>query len=431
MNKQFLTKMSGHSMGLSFEDNSAGGGGTAVAPAPTSAAPAAAAAAKPKGIFDRAIPDSLKRLPGGSQDVNRVKDPPAAKPTEVAATTAAEAFNVTDDAGKVVASFKTQEEAQAYVDAGGEAAPAPLAAKPGDTFNVLDDDGKTLLGNFKTEAEAQAFMTKREADKKKDGAGPEALPRAVMGRFKTVPEVEEYIHQSGQHAQRLAAENKTLKEAQTKALADREAMEAAHKAEIETLRNTPAAKDLSKEELTALAKEDPAAAAEYIADKKFRERDAAAARRSAEDRVRAEQDRMRQVNQQIEAHRAVMSQDQENFPDFENLAPNIHEIIKITEDAMGKTPLRGHVWAEELAFWAAYGKAQHAANKNGKAVIDAAKKKNLRIAAAGASGTVSPAGGGNGRGSAGAVNAGAKESKGSRIVKAAPRNRFFAVTKTT
>ena len=45
----------------------------------TPATPAAAPApAKPKGMFDRVIPPSLKKLPGGSEDPKRAAQTPAA-----------------------------------------------------------------------------------------------------------------------------------------------------------------------------------------------------------------------------------------------------------------------------------------------------------------------------------------------------------------
>ena len=421
-------------LAMSFETPAdGGGGGTAVAtPAPAAATPAPAAAApapaaKPKGMFDRVMPASLKRLPGGSEDPNRAKTPPvAAKPDATKSGDPAQTFNVLDDDGKtVLGNFKTQKEAEDFMAAraADPNAQPPAAAVDGQTFNVLADDGKTVLGNFKTEAEAQAFM-----DAQAGGApaitNETKLPVKIFGRFETIKAVEEYMAQSGQHAKALDAEVKTLKDANAKILADREAEVAALKAEMELIRKTPAIKDLSKEELTALAKEDPAAAAEYIADKKFRERDAAEAKKQAEAKVRGRQEYLKKVNQAIEDHRAVMQKDAENFPQFEDFASNIGEIIKMTEDSRGATPLRGHVWAEELAYLAAYGKAAILAARNGKTVLAEAKKTNLRIAAAGAASTAGPSGGSAGRGSGGQQPS-TKETKGSRIVKAAPRNRFF------
>ena len=419
---------------ISFDTPADGGGGTAVAPAPAApavSAPAAPAAAPSrKGMFDRVMPASLKRLPGGSEDPARKATPaaaPTAKPT--AAAPAAEAFNVTDDAGKVVQSFKTQAEADAWVKAqNGEVAPAVVDPAAGEnTFNVMADDNKTVLGSFKTEAEAQAFMDAQT--NASPAAADDALPRPFMGRFKTLSESETAYRRTEVEASRLFHENKTLKESHTKALADRETEVAALKVEIEHIRATPAIRELSKEELTQLWKDDPAAAGEYLTDKKLRERDAVTAKAAAADQVRAKQERLKQANQRIEARRAAMQKDAENFPQFEDLAPNVRDILKITEDERGETPLRGHEWAEELAYLAAYGRAAILAEKNTKAALHAATKKVYRIAAAGAAMTSGPARGGAGQGSGG-LRTPTTESKGARIVKAAPKNRFFGGGRT-
>lgn len=427
--KRYLGRMIGASMGLSYEDAGNGGGGATTAPPPAPAAPAPAPAApapapaKPKGMFDRVMPTSLKRLPGGSEDPNRTKAPPA--PAKPAASTPeskpGEVFNVLGEDGKtVLGTFKTQAEAQAFVDAGGKAPEKALELKPGETaYNVLDDDGKTVLGSFKTEKEAQDFMAAN-----KPAPAHEALPRPIMGRFKTATEVEEYINQSGQHAQKLYSENKALKDAQAKAISDREAMEAAHKAEIELLRATPAFKELSKEELSELAKEDPVAAADYIAEKKFRDRDAQTAKTAAETRAREKQEGLRKTNEAIERRRTEMQKDPENFPQFEEMAPLIGDLLDMTQDQSGATPLRGHEWAEELLYLAALGISHRASLKKGKTVLSNAEKKVMTIAAAAAAATNGPTGGGSGRGSA-TGQPSDKESKGSRIVKAAPRTTFF------
>ena len=431
-----MEKMNGVKLAMAFDTPAEGGGGAAVLPAPAPVAPPTAAPRAPapaprkNGIFDHPIPDSLKRQKGGSLDPKRVEptSPPAppAPPDVAPAPVAGEKVNVTSPDGKtILGSFDTQEAAEAFMKERG-LTPAGAPAAEGQTFNVLADDNKTVLASFKTRAEAEAYVADPKNTQAAPGSVPaaDALPRPIMGRFKTATEVEQYIAQSGQHAQRLFTENKNLKETHQRELADRDAKLVAMEAEFKAYRDNPLPNDLSKEQLTELWKTDPAAAGEYVTDRKLRERDVATAKKAATDRAEAERSRREGVNAEIEAHRALMQKDKEQFPDFEDTAPMIGDMMKMTEDAKGETPLRGHVWAEELLYLAVQGKIRLDELRKGKTVVSDAEKaaaEKARIAALAGAG---PQGGGAGKGGGRTITT-QPLSKGARIVAAAPRTSFF------
>lgn len=240
------------------------------------------------------------------------------------------------------------------------------ATKP---FQVLADDKKSVLGEFATQSEAEAFLktyvdptktgeTKTDASKtggetKEGSASSDLLPRPLMGRFATLTEAEVAMRRSQDEGVRLSAELKALKEANTKALADREAEVAALKEEIETVRATPAVKELSKEELAALWKENPAEAAEYVQQKYDRDRNVKAAKERAERAALERRENLVKTNEAIERNVDEMKSDPKSFPKFDEMLPRMSEILRRTGGE--KSPLRGQVWANELFYKAALG----------------------------------------------------------------------------
>lgn len=360
MKNNWMTKMA-----MSFEAPADAGGGTAVATPPAAAAPAPApAAASPSSTPAPTKSGFFKDLPRAAAKPDPAAPPAAAKPA------------------------------------------APDASKP---FKVMSDDGKTTLGEFASQPEAEAFLKAIPAPAAKPAdatpaasAVPDALPRPIMGRFKTGTEVEEYIRQSGQEASRLASEVKTLKEAHQKALADREAEVVALKTEFETYKATPAVKELTKEELVELNKSDPLAATEYIAGKMLRDRDAKAAKEQTERQVIERRQNLVKTNEAITRNIEEMRSNPKTFPKFDEMLPRMSEILARTGGE--KSPLRGQVWANELAYKAALGDIyQELLLKGTETQADAAETARLK-SVADAAALNSGKGDGGGSGSSAAKN---------------------------
>lgn len=408
--KKNMSQMTGPSFGVSFEDTASGGGGTATAvpPAPAPAAPApsapastgaapAAPAPRKGGIFDHVIPPSLKRLPGGSEDASRRHpDPKGAQTPAPAAKT--EAPN----------------------------SESPAAGEQ--IFNVMSDDGSQVLATFKSQAEAEEYISKETAAKPAATAAstqiPDALPRPFMGRdnIKTLKEAEDAYRRTEIEAQRLFSENRAIREANAKAIADREAEVAALKAELETARATPAFRELSKEELAQLAKEDPVAAAEYVADRKLRERDSKTAKEAAVRRQQEQKQKLDDFNRYVERHDQEMVADPVNYPQYSEMKPAISELLNATKENGQPSPLRGHKWAQDLLYYAAIGRSTVHSMTIGKSVVEDAKNAALVTGASGAATTTAPRGG-----SSTSITAkpSQKQTKSQRIVAAAPKNTFF------
>lgn len=362
--KNRMAQMIGASLGLSFDTAGAGGGGAAVADAPGGAGGASGgdggagggagaggdgggSGGGAGGGSSTPAPTStgfFKGLPRAAVKTPDAK-PPVVDPAKAAADKAA---------------------ADLAAKNGGVKTPSGDATKP---VKVLADDGKTILGEFATKPEAEAFLKtltaaggaktpeQIAADKltaeKAAGALANPLPRPIMGRFKTDLEVEEYIRQSGQEASRLAAENKTLKESTAKALADREAELVALKAEFEAHKATPPVPELSKEDLAKLWKEDPAQAAEYVQQKYDRDRSVQAAKERATREATERRDQAIKTNEAITRNIDEMAKDPKTYPKFQEMMPRMNDILKRT--GAEKSPLRGQVWANELAYLASLG----------------------------------------------------------------------------
>jgi hypothetical protein len=324
--KNRMAQMIGASFGLSFDTAApAAGGGTAVAAPPAAAAPAPAVAAP-------------------------VSAPAAAAPSAPPPTK--------------TGFFKDLPRAVSAPDKSAPIATKPVADGASKPFKVMSDDGKTVLGEFSSQTEAEAHLktlTAEHSSKPTVAAVPPAavdgvanpLPRPIMGRFKTDLEVEEYIRQSGQEASRLASENKTLKESTAKALADREAELTVLKSEFEAHKATPAVPDLSKEDLAKLWKEDPAQAAEYVQQKYDRDRNAQAVKERAVREASDRRENLIKTNEAITRNIEEMSANPKVFPKFQEMLPRMSEILNRTGG--DKSPLRGQVWANELAYKAALG----------------------------------------------------------------------------
>lgn len=356
--KNRMAQMLG-AIGLSFDTAGAGGGGAAVADAPGGGSGGASGGDGGAGGGAGAGGDGG----GSSGGAGGGSSTPAPTSTGFFKGLPRAAVKTPDVKPTVVDPAKAA--ADLAAKGGAAKTPAGDAKKP---FKVMADDKTTMLGEFSTQAEAEAFLKTQtaaggaktpeqvateKAASEKAGTLGNPLPRPIMGRFKTDLEVEEYIRQSGQEASRLSAENKTLKETTTKALADREAELVALKAEFEAHKATPPVPELSKEDLAKLWKEDPAQAAEYVQQKYDRDRNVQAAKERAAREASDRREQSIKTNEAITRNIDEMAKDPKTYPKFQEMMPRMNDILKRT--GADKSPLRGQVWANELAYLASLG----------------------------------------------------------------------------
>ena len=231
----------------------------------------------------------------------------------------------------------------------------------------------------------------------------------LMGRFKTPKEAEEGLRRSQDEGIRLYNEVRALKETTTKALADREAQLQSLKAELEVARTTPVYKELTKEELSELAQKDPVAASEYIAEKKFRDRDALARKEQVQREAQMRQQTQAETLRAIEQRDVEMRSNPEEFPQYEEIQPVMAHFAEATK--VGKfSPLTGHAWSGEILYLAAMGHSYLQAIKAGKGAQDEAAQAARLKASADAAGSGKPAAGdGTGSGSAVVADPATKE----------------------
>lgn len=283
-----------------------------------------------------------------------------------------------------------------------ETSSTPTPATEGEKFQVKDDDTGQVLGEFNSQEEANAFAAKEKekaaatADAKPQPATPptdtDALPRVIFGRFKTGREVEDALFRSQEEGKRLFNETKTLKEAHQKDLETRDIQVKQLQAELEEARTQSGFKELSKEELNALWKENPSEAAAYMQAKDRRER-------ASEDRkARIEQE----TKDQAELESRITSENRkaqdylrshpEEFPGYDELRPVINSIIESTRYgyAGGKSPFTGHRDSPALLFYAAKGIQAVKLELEGKKVAKEAKEQAERKSRADAASTSSP-----------------------------------------
>ena len=325
------------------------GGGVATAPPPAPAAPAAAPAA------------SAPSAPSfGPPSLSRIKDAigaPAAAPS--AAVAAKPEQNVSlaqgtdgkwhakDDAtgAEIGTGYESQEAAIAHLKT--LEAPKPGAAPAAGTADPLDTPfASPLMNGIKTPREAQAALLR-----------------------------------SQQEAQRLFYEEvKPLQEARKKLeqdIADRDSRLAAIQAELETARTTPPFKELTQEELSALAKENPLESQKYLTEKGFRDRDAQAAKERAGRAAQQQRDYYAKLKVEIDKNYDSMAANEKDFPLFKELGPLMDTIANETQTFRGAdgkmySPLLGHAWSPKIAYLAAYGQACLQARETGDAAKTAA-----------------------------------------------------------
>ncbi len=367
--KNRMSAMTGASLGLSYDpaDAGAGGGGTATAtPAAGGGAGAGGGGESTTGKFN---PGSL------FAGVRHAVAEPKKTETPAAAT-------------------ETKPEPKT---------PAAGGAADGSKFQVLDDDGKTVLGEFGSQAEAEAFVQTRTEDAAKtDPAGAvstatDKLPRKVMGRYETLDQVEEAMRRSQDEGLRLADLNKKILTDHQKALETREAELAALKAEIEEVRTKGIFKELSADELATLRKENPAGYADYLIEKRDRERAAVERKQAAERDVQQRKEHQEEIRRFVETRDNAMRADRVNYPNYEERQKMVEALVDMTREG-GYSPFTGHRHSAEILYWAAEGIASHQARQGGADAQAVAAKAAAEKAKADASAAAAGSKGGGGSG---------------------------------
>ena len=368
--KKNFTAINGPAFGLSFE--------VAAAPAPVAApAPAAAAPAAAPFSFFSNIPG--RDEPAAAAPAAAAAAPaPEAAAAESFAATAEKPYAVTDDAGKPIANFATEAEAQAHIEA-----------------------GKPAAGGVKTAEELAAEQLAIETGEPDAAAAPAGsiavapdaiLATPIYGRFKTVKEAEAGFQRSEQEGVRLANENKTLKAEAVAALATRESDLAVAKAELETARKTPPFKELTKEEYSALAKDSPEEAIEYRFAKEKHDKEVQDSKDYAVHQVRERAETLKATRAEINRVVGEMDADKNEYPMFRQMDPlmgKIHEILGGDADS----PLSGDPRAVNLLYLASLGTLYKGLLKKGKIAKADATEEAKKAAAAAATSAAAPAGG--------------------------------------
>ena len=286
-----------------------------------------------------------------------------------------------------------------------------------------DATGAEIGAGYESQEAATAYLKTLEAEPPKPGAAagttstaaldPLDMPfsQPLINGIKTPREAQAALVRSQQEAQRLYYEEvRPLKETLKKAeqdIADRDASLAAMQTELETARTTPPFKELTKEEISALAKEDPAAAADYIAEKKFRDRDAQARKEMAVRESQQQKDYYTKLNAEIDRKATEMAANPKDYPLFKELRDLMNSEIEKTRTYKGRegkmlSPLLGHAWSPEVAYKLAYAEACLQAAKDGATVkTDATETARLTAeASARATGGAAQPGAGAGSGAA-------------------------------
>ena len=367
------------------------GGGVATAPAPAPAAPSAPAAAPAA---------SAPSAPSfGPPSLSRIKDAlaaPAAAPSAAVASPPEQnvslaqgqdgKWHAKDDAtgAEIGAGYESQEAAIAHLKTLEASSKPGAAAIPGAVSDPLDTPfASPLMNGIKTPREAQAALLR-----------------------------------SQQEAQRLFYEEvKPLQEARKKLeqdIADRDSRLAAIQAELETARTTPPFKELTQEELSALAKENPLESQKYLTEKGFRDRDAQAAKERAGRAAQQQRDYYSKLKVEIDKNYDSMSANEKDFPLFKDLGPLMDTIANETQTFRGAdgkmhSPLLGHAWSPKIAYLAAYGQACLQARETGDAAKTAAAETARLTAEAAARATGGGAQPGAGAGSGAAEGDPAKK----------------------
>lgn len=233
-------------------------------------------------------------------------------------------------------------------------------------------------------------------------------PRVYAQRFKTPEELETAYFASSKEGRRL---NSVLREV----MAERNQL----KADLEAAKlqaSAPAFKELSKEELQEMARDNPLAAQEYLIEKRMREYKL---ENQKTEQAKLSQERERE-KANLESHiirrSDQMSADSDNFPEYIALIPVMDEIMDKVPDVVG------HSWTPEVLYFMAYGIKSLQALKQSKKLSDAERQRAARIASAS-----SQAIGGSGTGSTGndhLPNDDSDESFNKRLLAKAPKSLF-------
>jgi hypothetical protein len=304
-----------------------------------------------------------------------------------------------------------------------------LAQGPDGKWHAKDDvTGAEVGTGYESQEAAIAHLKTLEAPK----PGAAAIPGAaitpdpldtpfaspLMNGIKTPREAQAALLRSQQEAQRLFYEEvKPLQEARKKLeqdIADRDSRLAAIQAELETARTTPPFKELTQEELSALAKENPLESQKYLTEKGFRDRDAQAAKERAGRAAQQQRDYYSKLKVEIDKNYDSMSANEKDFPLFKELGPLMDTIANETQTFRGAdgkmySPLLGHAWSPKIAYLAAYGQACLQARENGDAAKTAAAETARLTAEASARATGGGAQPGAGAGSGAAAGDPAKK----------------------
>ena len=295
-------------------------------------------------------------------------------------------------------------------------------------WHAKDDATGTEIGTgYESQEAAIAHLKTLEAPKPSaaapaagSGADPLDTPFAspLMNGIKTPREAQAALLRSQQEAQRLFYEEvKPLQEARKKLeqdIADRDSRLAAIQAELETARTTPPFKELTQEELSALAKENPLESQKYLTEKGFRDRDAQAAKERAGRAAQQQRDYYSKLKVEIDKNYDSMAANEKDFPLFKELGPLMDTIANETQTFRGAdgkmySPLLGHAWSPKIAYLAAYGQACLQARETGDAAKTAAAETARLTAEAAARATGGGAQPGAGAGSGAAEGDPAKK----------------------
>lgn len=226
-------------------------------------------------------------------------------------------------------------------------------------------------------------------------ADPEKLTRPVMGRYGTLKEVEEAMRRSQDEGVRLYQETRNLKETHQRELATRDQMVESLKAELEEVRTHGVFKELPKEELEALAKENPRAYTDYVIEKRERDRQLQMSKSERETEVRSRRERQEQLREAIIARDVEMRNDAKNYPGYADQMPVMEQLVTLTGGK--QSPFTGHPHSGEILYLASKGLAALQAEQAGSAATEKARLEAEATAKANANAT-SGLNGGEGKG---------------------------------
>lgn len=208
---------------------------------------------------------------------------------------------------------------------------------------------------------------------------PTQIPAKLLaGRFKTSEELEKAYDESSREGLRLYQESRDW----NKKLAERESKIAELEDAIKLKEVAPTFKELSAEAEKELRKDDPAAYAEYIADKKLYQRDLQATKEKLKAEREAREYRSTKTQEFIQKRGLELASDKEKYPDFEALLPDM-EYLK---DRLGED-IKGKDWSVDFLYLASLGRRYLQAHRSGKTASEDATRRAAETARATAAAT--------------------------------------------